>query len=184
MDASASRPWAARASNSNAEWYTPPEIIERARAAMGGIDLDPASCAIAQRVVQAAAWFDRKRDGLAQRWTGNVWLNPPFARGLIDQFIDKLLDERRNFSQAITLVHSRTDADWFQRLGDIANAIAFPRGAIKFYNETDCRPSGVYGSAIIYIGDRRDAFADAFANCSLIFMAGGGRQGPGLVRAA
>ena len=96
------------------EWYSPPELIERARTVMGSIDLDPASCALAQRVVSARTWFDAKRDGLKQRWTGNVWLNPPFNRGLIDQFIEKLLAERRNFSQAMVVVHSRTDANWFQ----------------------------------------------------------------------
>ena len=155
----------------NMEWYSPPELIERARTVMGGIDLDPASCALAQRVVKARTWFDAKRDGLKQRWTGNVWLNPPFCRGLIDQFIEKLLAERRNFSQAIVVVHSRTDANWFQRLGGLAGAIAFPKGHIKFYNETDCRYPGIYGHAIAYVGERQDAFADAFADC-LVFEAG------------
>ena len=153
------------------EWYSPPELIERARTVMGSIDLDPASCALAQRVVSARTWFDAKRDGLKQRWTGNVWLNPPFCRGLIDQFIEKLLAERRNFSQAIVVVHSRTDANWFQRLGGSASAIAFPKGHIKFYNETDCRYPGIYGHAIAYVGERQDAFADAFADC-LVFETG------------
>src|ERR1051325_9718595 len=63
------------------EWYSPPELIERARTVMGSIDLDPASCALAQRVVKAETWFDAKHDGLKRRWTGNVWLNPPFNRG-------------------------------------------------------------------------------------------------------
>ena len=153
------------------EWYSPPELIERARAVMGSIDCDPASCALAQRVGRARTWFDAKRDGLKQRWTGNVWLNPPFSRGLIDQFVEKLLAERRNFSQAIAVVHSRTDANWFQRLGDAASAIAFPKGHIKFYNETDCRYPGIYGNAIVYVGARSDAFAGAFADC-LVFVGG------------
>jgi len=152
------------------EWYTPPDLIERARVVMGSIDLDAASCALAQRVVKARIWYDVQRDGLKQRWVGNVWLNPPFARGVIDLFIEKLLAERRNFSHAIVLVHSRTDAGWFQRLGDAASAIALPQGHIKFYNETDCRPSGVYGNALAYISERPDTFAEVFADLGLVFV--------------
>ena len=69
------------------------------------------------------------------------------------------------------VVHSRTDATWFQRLGGLAGAIAFPKGHIKFYNETDCRYPGIYGHAIAYVGERQDAFADAFADC-LVFVTG------------
>src|SRR5207253_227146 len=101
------------------EWYTKPEWIARARAVMGGIDLDPASCAFAQRVVRASEWFDRKRDGLAQPWHGRVWINPPYGRGLLDKFIKKLIDERANYEQAIALVISLTETEWFQNLGRV-----------------------------------------------------------------
>ncbi len=77
------------ASASN-EHYTPPAIVHAARATMGGIDLDPASCALANEVVQATAFFEK--DGLGwkwdNRWTQNphpskLFLNPP--GGLLDR---------------------------------------------------------------------------------------------------
>ena len=43
--------------NGRVEWYTPPRYIEAARVAMGSIDLDPATCAAAQKFIQATRFF-------------------------------------------------------------------------------------------------------------------------------
>jgi hypothetical protein len=154
------------------EWYTKPQWIARARSVMGSIDLDPASCAFAQRVVQAAQWYDKKGDGLAQPWRGNVWLNPPYARGAIDKFVTKLIAERPNYRQAIALVISETETEWFQSLGAMASAVAFPKRRLVFYNEVTEQQQPVWGSAFFYIGERGDAFASVFADCSLVFVPG------------
>lgn len=67
-------------SDSN-EHYTPPEIVEAARKVLGHIDLDPASCPMAQEVVKAVAWYGPGspfgEDGLAEPGAGRVFLNPP-----------------------------------------------------------------------------------------------------------
>ena len=44
---------------------------------MKGIDLDPASCAKANKVVNATKYFCKRQDGLRQEWRGRVFLNPP-----------------------------------------------------------------------------------------------------------
>jgi phage N-6-adenine-methyltransferase len=158
-------------STGNNEWYTPSEWIERARIAMGTIDVDPASCEFAQRVVRAAEWFDQKRDGLTHPWRGNVWLNPPYSGGLIEPFIEKLVVERRNFAQAIVLVHSRTDASWFHTLCSIADCIAFTKGRIGFYNNHVEQTSPQNGSVLVYIGQSPEDFAEAFSESCLVLGA-------------
>jgi hypothetical protein len=69
------------ASSATTEHYTPADIVERVRTVLGRIDLDPASCLPGQEVVGAARWYGPKspwcEDGLAEQWSGRVFLNPP-----------------------------------------------------------------------------------------------------------
>jgi hypothetical protein len=58
-------------------WRTPEEIVSLARSTMGWIDLDPASEPEANETVQATQFFTEAQDGLAQSWSGAVFLNPP-----------------------------------------------------------------------------------------------------------
>jgi hypothetical protein len=66
-----------------AEWFTPPEIIEAARATLEGIDLDPASCSRANEAVKAVRFFgagSSVENGFTTGWAGRVFLNPPGGR--------------------------------------------------------------------------------------------------------
>lgn len=69
---------AARHSSSSVEYYTPSYVVEAARHVMGGIDLDPASCARANEIVRAAQIFTVRDNGLSKLWRAErVFLNPP-----------------------------------------------------------------------------------------------------------
>lgn len=150
-------------STGNQEWYTPPVYIEAARAVLGEIDLDPASCELANQIVNAKKFFSADADGLCNEWHGRIWLNPPFKAGLIDRFVDKLLDS--NFDAAIVLTDNATDTRWFCKLATAADAILFTTGRINFLKSDGSQEVGnhIRGQAFFYFGSRADLFADVFA---------------------
>jgi len=90
----------AQHSSKSVEHYTPDAIIEAARATMGGIDLDPASCEEANKYVKAKGIYTKEMDGLQQPWFGRVFLNPPGGKvkgeSLSAMFWDKLSTEYMN----------------------------------------------------------------------------------------
>ena len=83
----------ARTWTGDTEWYTPQNILEAAAEVLGVIDLDPASSAAQQAhaTVKATRYFTIADNSLEQRWRGRVFLNPPYARGWIDAFVDKMV---------------------------------------------------------------------------------------------
>jgi ParB family chromosome partitioning protein len=71
----------ARHSSASIQHFTPTDIVERARGVMGGIDLDPASCALANgQLVKALQYYDERTNGFMIPWFGKVFLNPPGGR--------------------------------------------------------------------------------------------------------
>jgi len=163
----------ARSTGDN-EWHSPSRFIEAARTVLGGIDVDPASNDIAQKTVQAGAFFTKETDGLTKLWLGRVWLNPPYSRQLIGKFVDKLLAEldNGNTQSAVLLVNAQTDASWFQRALLRAAAVAFPEKRIRFL-----RPSGapskhgpLQGQAFLYFGPDPHGFARVFGEFGAVLL--------------
>ena len=151
----------------NDEWYTPSAYVEAARTAMGSIDVDPASCAFAQKTVRATVWFSKEDDGLARPWAGNVWLTPPYTATAAWVATLAKRYTRGEIAQACLLVNASTETRWFQPLFDRplcfvgSNAIA-TAGRIRFERDGPQKMSPVSGSAIAYFGTREHAFASAF----------------------
>lgn len=159
----------------NNEWYTPAPYIAAAVAVMGGIDLDPASTPKANTVVKAAAFYTADDDGLAHKWRGRVWMNPPYSSELIGLFAAKLCAHYQagDVTQAAVLVNNATETAWFQEMAQAADAVCFPRGRVRFWEPNGAISAPLQGQAVLYMGTEAGAFAREFAPFGLILP---GRQ--------
>lgn len=161
-------------STQTSEWYTRPKYIEAARAVMGGIDLDPASCSDANEIVKATYFYDKEENGLLQPWYGRVWLNPPYGRSArmqgthkstIGLFIEKLLREyeQGNITQAIALVTTEVNAKWFYPLWQFP--ICIPDHRVNFIVpiQQKNKYSQMFGTCFVYLGPFEDDFVKVFS---------------------
>ena len=150
------------------ENYTPEYIIEACRSVMGSIDLDPASCEYAQRVVKATQFFTEKENGLEQDWYGNVFLNPPYQMPLIEQFVNKLIQELSRMNAAILLTNNNTDTKWFLKAAQNAQMICFTKGRIHFYTKEKEETQPTNGQAFFYYGNNEMKFREVFSGIGWI----------------
>lgn len=153
-------------SSKSNEWYTPSHIIESARAVMGGIDLDPASCELANRTVKSASYYSKDVDGLYHPWHGRVWLNPPYGR-VASVFVNQLLSYKTlgYVEQAVLILNQNSMSSlWFDPIYASFDAMSVTRGRLSFTSRDGSIPSSPStGSVIIYFGPNVDAFATEFS---------------------
>lgn len=168
-------------SSASNEWYTPSIYIEAAREVMGSIDLDPASCAIANETVKATRYYSKAEDGLSLVWHKNIWCNPPYgtANGKSNQGVwirRAIADyEQGLINQAILLTNAATDAHWFHAL--FAYPICFTEGRINYFSsmKTDGTMirggANTHGSAFTYLGKNEQHFIDIFSQFGCVVRA-------------
>ena len=139
------------------EWYTPKEIID----ALGKFDLDP--CAPVHPLWKTAdVMYNKDNDGLCQEWFGRVWLNPPYSKPLMWQFVERLSEH----GNGIALLFNRCDSNKFQDIiFERATAMKFLRNRIKFFRPDGTRgDSPGCGSILIAFGEKN---AEALKACDI-----------------
>jgi hypothetical protein len=151
------------------DFYTNERIIEVARALMGRIDLDPASHAVANKVVRASKFYTVNDNGLNHRWHGKVWLNPPFSAWR--EWVPKILKEWRSghVDEMCVLSAMRTvTAQYFAPLLSACNAVCIIKGRIRFWGGK-AGDSPDDGHSVFYFGQNQEAFGDSFSELGAVF---------------
>jgi phage N-6-adenine-methyltransferase len=131
-------------SSATDEWPTPAWLFALLCWIFGGFDLDP--CATAENA-KCPRYFTKAEDGLSQRWTGKVFMNPPYGRK-IGLWMGKAWEESLKGALVVCLVPARVDTAWWQ---DYARRgyVHFLRGRLKFGNAENSAP---FPSAIVVFG--------------------------------
>lgn len=173
---------------SSPDWGTPEWLCGFARTVMGYIDLDPASTERHNQRVQAGEFYTQEDNGLTKPWYGNVWLNPPYSRGVIDQFVDKFLYEwnvsktettsrARMVRQGMLLVNNATETRWFHRLLRQKPMLLLFSGRVAYVDAKDKEISGNRNAQVLfYFGNNKTRFVDVFRREGVIFDCSYGHQ--------
>lgn len=146
-----------RSDNIRIGWCTPKPIIDVVRESFGGsIDLDP--CSNASSIVGAKEnWIYTEKDALKDRWSGNVYINPPYSR---EHNMAFSLAWRANASSTraqIALVPAATGSTWFRNYITASTCVAFI-GRVRFIGAPNATP---FDLALVYRGQRPNVFRRA-----------------------
>lgn len=129
------------------EWLTPPEVL----ATLGRFDLDPCS-PINRPWPTAERHFTVEDNGLIQRWSGRVFLNPPYGPET-----GKWLARLSEHGDGIALIFARTETEMFHRYGwQRADGMLFLQGRLHFHYVDGSRAKANAGgpSVLIAYGER------------------------------
>lgn len=175
-----------RHSSRSDSWHTPEHIIEKARAVLGTIDLDPASDERANERIKAKHIITREQDGLAASWPeGAIFLNPPGGRignaSTMGLFWKRLMDHRDAglLTHAIFMAFSIEALAVTQGYGSRSIGmfpLCVPRKRISFLGpdgEPGQAPS--HANCIAYVPgsvDKTALFADTFEDLGVIMNKG------------
>jgi len=126
-------------------WATPQEFFDRlAREFAFDVDV----CALPENA-KCAKFYTPEENGLAQKWTGVCWMNPPYGRE-IGQWVRKAYESAQDGATVVCLLPARTDTAWWHDYA-IKGEVRFHRGRLKFGG---CKNSAPFPSAVVIFRPR------------------------------
>jgi phage N-6-adenine-methyltransferase len=121
-------------SSNTDEWATPQDFFDVVHAEFG-FDLD--ACALPSSA-KCERYFAPEQDGLAQDWTGTVWMNPPYG-DVIGRWVQKAHESALAGATVVCLVPARTDTAWFHDYC-LPGEVRLIRGRLRFGDADGERP--------------------------------------------
>lgn len=127
-------------SSKTPEWATPQKFFDDLNAEFD-FSLDP--CATEENA-KCKNFFTLSENGLEQEWKGNVFMNPPYGRG-IGVWVKKAYESAMGGATVVCLLPSRTDTKWWHDYC-MKGEMRFVRGRLKF---GDGKNSAPFPSAVV-----------------------------------
>lgn len=154
-------------SDESDEWATPPSLLRPLDRAVDGFDLDP--CSGAEDRTIADDVLDKDDDGLAHRWHGAVWCNPPYSD--VADWLEKCRFEAESevVETILVLVPARTSTQWFHRFAADATALCFIEGRLSF---GDAENSAPFPSMLVAFGDVSPELLETLREQGVVFVDG------------
>ncbi len=132
-------------------WSTPQDFFEKINTVFK-FDLDV--CATVDNA-KCERFFSEETNGLEQSWTGNVWMNPPYGRG-IGEWVEKAYKSaKENGATVVCLLPARVDTSWWHDYC-AKGEIHFVKGRLKFGGAKDNAP---FPNAVVVF---RPSLSDVF----------------------
>ena len=129
-------------------WETPNDLFEELN---NVFHFDVDVCALPENT-KCTRYFSPEQDGLAQKWSGACWMNPPYG-GEIAKWMQKAYESSLDGAVVVCLVPVRTDTRWWHDYVGKSAHIEFIKGRLKFGSSKNSAP---FPSAIVvFANDNR-----------------------------
>lgn len=128
-------------------WETPQDFFDKL-SAIYSFTLDV--CALPENA-KCATFFTPEQNGLAQKWEGVCWMNPPYGRE-IGHWMRKAYESSLQGAIVVCLVPARTDTAWWHDYA-MKGEITFIRGRLKFGGHENSAP---FPSAVVVFQQKED----------------------------
>lgn len=167
-------------SQADSTWITPPEIIKLVTDVIGVIDLDPASSATANKIINASNYYTKEQDALSLNWKcDNFFLNPPYGKignksqaGVFAEYAISQYKQGYVDNGGIILLHDRSGYSWFENLALQLPCVTL-RERIRFINPNTMAQGDQAKTAqtLFVVGTNfRQRFIDTFKELGRIYI--------------